>query len=331
MTVWPTIARMLADHGAAALVTLAEAEGSSPREPGARMIVAPDHTFTGTIGGGALEWEVLAEAHRLLDDPQALRMRRIERILGPDLGQCCGGRVGLTIEIFGSWDHDAVTLLAHAEREGEFVTIALPGEGRPVRTVVPAAPLELGADEDYRRLADGRVVERFGDARTELYLFGAGHVGRALIAAVTPLPFRVTWVDPRADAFPSENPPNVHCIVDKEPVYRLLEAPDGAFVVVMTHSHGLDLDLVITALQGPGVFPYVGLIGSETKRARFVSAMRKLEIPDVDRLVCPIGLPGIRDKAPAAIAAAVAAQLLIVREDIRGKVDALVPERARHG
>ena len=66
MSTWPTIERFIAEHGAAALVTLAQAQGSSPREAGARMVVAPDGTFTGTIGGGALEWGALAEAQALL-------------------------------------------------------------------------------------------------------------------------------------------------------------------------------------------------------------------------------------------------------------------------
>src|SRR4051812_49937243 len=100
MSIWPTIGRFLAEQGAAALVTLAQAQGSSPREAGARMVVAPDGTFTGTIGGGALEWGALAEAQGLLARSGAAA--RLDRALGPDLGQCCGGRVLLTIERFGT-------------------------------------------------------------------------------------------------------------------------------------------------------------------------------------------------------------------------------------
>src|SRR5213078_3687249 len=108
----------------------------------------------------------------------------------------------------------------------------------------------------------------------------------------------------------------------------------GAFVAVMTHSHALDLDLVIAALQA-NRFPYVGLIGSATKRARFTSAMGKMGIaPDVaGKLVCPIGVTTIRDKAPAAIAASVAAQVLMTREAVRGaaRVDEPKASKARHG
>ena len=102
MSVWPTIERFIAEHGAAALVTLAQAQGSSPREVGARMVVAPTGAFTGTIGGGALEWGALAEAQALLTRRDGVAVARLDRALGPDLGQCCGGRVLLTIERFGA-------------------------------------------------------------------------------------------------------------------------------------------------------------------------------------------------------------------------------------
>src|SRR5437868_15269087 len=97
MATWPTIARFIGEQGAAALVTLAQARGSSPREVGARMVVAPNGAFTGTIGGGALEWGALAEAQALLAQRDGPAVARLDKALGPDLGQCCGGRVLLTI------------------------------------------------------------------------------------------------------------------------------------------------------------------------------------------------------------------------------------------
>src|SRR5215510_14131481 len=123
MSTWPTIARFVAAQGGAALVTLAQAQGSSPREAGARMVVAPDGTFTGTIGGGALEWGALAEAQALLARTGPM-ITRLDRALGPDLGQCCGGRVLLTIEKFDARDRAAVAPLAAVEREGPLTTVA---------------------------------------------------------------------------------------------------------------------------------------------------------------------------------------------------------------
>ena len=134
MTTWPTIERFLGAHGTAALVTLAQAQGSSPREVGARMVVAPDGTFTGTIGGGALEWGALAEAQALLARRDGPAVTRLDKALGPDLGQCCGGRVLLTIEKFSAADQKAVAALAEGEREGVLSTIATRGtDGRLAR------------------------------------------------------------------------------------------------------------------------------------------------------------------------------------------------------
>ena len=314
MAVWPTIERFITEHGSAVLVTLAEAQGSSPREVGARMVVRPDGAFSGTIGGGALEWIALAEAQAMLSRTE--RFRRLDKALGPDLGQCCGGRVRVTLERFDASDRADVAGLASAERSGRFVTVAsIDDSGRPVRHVATPDEISTTAETAYKKLRDGRVVERFGENLTQLYLFGAGHVGRALVLALAPLPFAVTWVDPRPGAFPTHIPANVSCVGEGEPVQFLGQAPDGALIAVMTHSHALDLDLVAAALKSRR-FGYVGLIGSATKRARFVSAMSKLGLAkvDIDRLVCPIGLQEIEDKAPAAIAASTVAQLLIVRE-----------------
>lgn len=315
MTTWPTIARFIGSQGGAALVTLAQAQGSSPREVGARMVVAPDGTFTGTIGGGALEWGALAEAQALLARDGAMT-KALDKALGPDLGQCCGGRVLLTIEKFGAADAQAVAPLAKAESEGVLTTVAtVGGDGRLMRRVAGAAE-----GPAYETRADGSVRERFGEEPTAFYLLGAGHVGRALTVALAPLPFAVTWIDTRPGAIPEQFPVNVTAITQGDPVDLLARAPDGAFIAVMTHSHALDLDLVIAALTADR-FGYVGLIGSDTKRARFTSAMRKMGMTDamVDRLVCPIGLTTIRDKAPAAIAASVAAQVLIARETAQAR------------
>ncbi|MEJ0076914.1 MAG: xanthine dehydrogenase accessory protein XdhC [Alphaproteobacteria bacterium] len=331
MSVWPTIARFIAEHGSAALVTLAQAQGSSPREVGARMVVAPSGAFTGTIGGGALEWGALAEAQALLARRDDTMITTLDRALGPDLGQCCGGRVLLTIERFGVADGERIAPLATAERRGVVTTAGTLGnDGRLVRRIAEAS----SAGSAYDTQADGTVIERFGEEPTAFYLFGAGHVGRALVTALAPLPFAVTWIDGRPGAIPELFPANVTAIRDGDPVDLLRRAPDGAFVAVMTHSHALDLDLVIAALQA-NRFGYVGLIGSATKRARFTSAMQKMGMgADVaDKLVCPIGLTAIKDKAPAAIAASVVAQMLVAREATlsANRISEAKPGRARNG
>jgi xanthine dehydrogenase accessory factor len=331
--VWPTIERFLAQHGAAVLVTLTESAGSSPREVGARMVVRPDGRFSGTIGGGALEWLVLAEAQRMMAATgKAAAFRRLSKALGPELGQCCGGRVIVTLERFSERDADNVRRFAAAERAGRFLTVSEPGQ--PTRRSLARGG---GEGPSYLALPGDRIAERFGENATPLYLFGAGHVGQSVVLAVALLPFAVTWIDPRPTAFPSHVPGNVTCRTGMEPASMLQSAPDGAFVAVMTHSHALDLDVTAAALLARR-FAYVGLIGSATKRARFVTALRAIGLGDGDitQLVCPIGIMQIRDKAPAAIAVAVAAQLLIRRDAIAAAAPcpdhaAIIPSGTSHG
>lgn len=314
MSTWPTIERFVREHGGAVLVTVSEAHGSTPREAGARMVVRPDGGFSGTIGGGALEWIALAEAQGLLGASTGAMFKTLDKALGPNLGQCCGGRVKLTLERYGSNDLAVIERLAKAERKGRLTTVATASSDRPTREIAEIDDTMFKSG-DRVRLADGRVMERFGSTATPLYLFGAGHVGRSLVLSLAPLPFAVTWIDPRPAAFPAHVPANVRCVGEPAPARLLDEAPRGAFVAIMTHSHALDLDIAAAALRARR-FPYVGLIGSETKRARFVSTLEKLGLApgDIDRLVCPIGLSDIHDKAPAAIAASIVAQLLIARE-----------------
>ena len=195
----------MTEFGGAVLVTVADAKGSSPRDAGARMIVRPDGGFTGTIGGGTLEWIALAEAQALMSGSGKPDFKRIEKALGPDLGQCCGGWVAMTLERFAAADLPEMQALATAERDGPLVTVSATTTGRPVREIAEAGR-RRSCTAAYARLSDGRVVERFAASATPLYLFGAGHVGRSLVLALAPLPFAVTWIDPRPDAFPPHIP-----------------------------------------------------------------------------------------------------------------------------
>ncbi len=288
-------------EGAAALVTLAETAGSAPREAGARMVVRPSGGFYGTIGGGELEFEALAEARAALAAGRGAARRR-SVALGPELGQCCGGRVVWRVETFDKRDLADLAPLSAAEREGPFVALArLSGDGRVERRLGDAPE-------------DGEQREAFGEAATPVYLFGAGHVGRALALALAPLPFTVRWIDPRPDEFPKLAPANVTMVAAADPPAELEAAPDGALILAITHSHPLDLAVVAAALRQDR-FAYVGMIGSATKRARFASLLRAAGVEDarIAKLVCPIGLAGIVGKAPAVIAVAVAAQLLMAR------------------
>ena len=157
----------------------------------------------------------------------------------------------------------------------------------------------------------GILLERLSSPKQALWVFGAGHVGQAIVRALSDLPFEITWIDSRASYLPTSLPPNVRCLCEPQPAELLAEAPKGAMYLVLTHDHGLDYSLCHAILQR-GVFAWLGLIGSDSKAARFRSRLRKDGIaPErIEKLVCPIGVEGIESKAPAAIAIGVAAQLL---------------------
>ena len=305
---WQAMRKTVAEEGSAILVTVLAVEGSAPREVGARMIVSASG-IRGTIGGGALEHDAWQSAQNMLanDAPQAFVSRHA---LGPDLGQCCGGRVALGFEYFER--HRLALLSEWASREAA---------GWECRTEFAQGPhamrVTLAAGDGHARLEKHTAavfIERFSEQRQTLHLFGAGHVGKAIVMALAPLPFKVSWYDERREMFPSHVPANATPII--------LAHPDGLpfasddFILIMTHSHPLDLALVTAALRSPARF--IGLIGSATKKARFQSRLRAAGFTNdiIARLVCPIGVAGISGKEPAMIAAAVTAQLLIMREQM---------------
>lgn len=142
--------------------------------------------------------------------------------------------------------------------------------------------------------------------RRTVAVYGAGHVGQALVRALAPLPFDLAWVDARPEAsWPVAGP--LPCRRLALPETAAAEAPDDAFHLVMTHSHAVDLEIVAAVLGRP--FAFLGLIGSASKKAAFLNRLHERGL-DTSRLTCPIGLPAISGKEPAVIAASVAAQLL---------------------
>ena len=316
------------------LVTVAQVKGSAPRETGAKMLVWASGT-AGSVGGGHLEFRAIAFAHHLLAASDG-RTASIESFsLGPDLNQCCGGQVSLLFEALDEsaqlwlreWTeaasgHEPCTVVIHCQgnvatrmfvRPAELDLLGLPELlQRPVRALLAGSHavrvINVAADNAY-------VIQPANERHDRLFLFGAGHVGKALVRALAPLPFHITWIDSRSDAFPPDAPQQVDTIIVASPPGEVTGAPPGTLYLVMTHSHPLDLEICAQVLRRED-FGFLGLIGSETKRARFASRLRAIGIAPhmLGRLTCPIGVPGIGSKEPAVIAAAVAAQLLIVTE-----------------
>jgi xanthine dehydrogenase accessory factor len=259
-------ANWLAAARPAIVVDVLRTRGSAPREAGTRMLVAAD-AVRGTIGGGHLEWQAIADARARL----ARRTTRGDEAphehtlaLGPSLGQCCGGEMTLRYAPL-----DAASLAAWPE----------------------TAP------------------------RFHLQLYGAGHVGRAIVRLLAGIDCRVQWIDEREAEFAAVNlaalPPHIEALCVDAVDAEVAHAPPQSHYLVMTHEHALDLRIAEAILQRDD-FAYCGLIGSATKRARFVHRFEERGVPQaaIDRLTCPIGTPGIEGKEPEVLAVAVVAQLL---------------------
>ncbi len=228
-------------------ITVTKTAGSVPRDAGTQMLVWQDRT-EGTIGGGALEWQAMAEARRMLNDGRQSHDARIP--LGPAMGQCCGGSVSLL------WEQTEVLQLR------------------------PAQPL---------------------------WIYGAGHVGRALVNVMAPLPaYDVTWVDTHADRFPQTD---VTTLVASDPARVVKHTPLHADHLILTYSHEMDLTLCHAVLKHR--FQSVGLIGSATKWARFKTRLAALghSPAQISRIACPIGDPSL-GKHPAEIALGVATAMI---------------------
>ena len=314
------------------VVTVAGIRGSAPREVGARMIVTATETF-GTIGGGQLEYQCTRLACEMLGADAAPVLRKFP--LGSSMGQCCGGVVDVLFESMASdlvgWLRDLRAL--HGQREPAVVctNLSVP-QGKCVITAAGQFHVDdAGATTAViaaarERLAERRSAERIGDWFYELVVgsdfniavFGAGHVGSAVVQSLSALDCNIRWVDNRRNIF-RNTPPNVRTIESDEPALEVAAMPPASCYLVMTHSHALDFEICNRILRRADV-AYCGLIGSLSKRRRFEKRYRSqgMEPHTLERLVCPIGVAGITGKKPAEIAVAAAADVLRAHEKVRG-------------
>lgn len=304
------------------LVTVARADGSTPREAGAAMLVGRE-TIVDTIGGGHLEWEAISHARRRLavggGRPEIVRYN-----LGARLGQCCGGVVWLVFESMPASERDAWVERRASVMAGHHLHRQVDSEA--AASVWQRAPVAGGETRLGGTAADWRFAQHVGGLAFPIQLFGAGHVAQALVRQLQLLGAQITWVDTRDGAFDGLDVTDVRTVLTDVPESEVARAPAGSFFVVMTHSHALDFSLCETIFRRRD-FAYFGLIGSRSKRRSFEHRLvdRGLNPERLDELVCPIGIAGIVDKAPAAIALAVAAEIFQVHEARRLVGDAARP------
>jgi len=155
------------------------------------------------------------------------------------------------------------------------------------------------------------LFEPMGLPQAQIAVFGAGHVGRALVPLLASLPCRVRWIDSREQEFPAQIPDGVRQIVADEPLDEVDQLPKGSYCIVMTHNHQLDLELSAAILKR-GDFAYFGLIGSKTKRVKFEHRLRDrgFDPAVLQRMRCPVGLSEVKGKLPIEIAVSIAAEVI---------------------
>ena len=262
----------------AVVVTIASTQGSVPREAGTWMAVFASQ-IVGTIGGGHVEFEAISEARALLKVRESTADAYEKRyVLGPSLGQCCGG-----------------VMVLHYEK---YSTLGNKYAG--YRQNIPK-------NEAFKSLPATK--------RQNVALFGGGHVGKAIVHILSTLPMQVMWIDSRDEIFPVELPSNVVC-EHSDPVQAAVnDLAANSHVLIMSFSHAEDLDIVAACLlrqRERADLPFIGLIGSKTKWATFKHRLedRGFSETELANVTCPIGVKGIKGKEPEVIAVAVAAQLL---------------------
>lgn len=286
-----TLAREIARHGPIVRVLIAAHRGSTPREAGTEMLVWADGQ-SGTIGGGALEYAALAQARAMLADGTPIDVRQMA--LGASLGQCCGGHVTLISERLHA---GAPVALEHHVLGGVLV--------RPMRADAGPRPSFFG--QTGFAYQDGWLHEPMRGPGTPVWIYGAGHVGRAMAHMLAPLPeWHATLVDTSPKRL-ANLPESAVGLPASDPASVVNWAPSDARHFVMTYSHDMDLAVCHALLQRD--FAFAGLIGSATKWARFQKRLKSMGRDDCHRITCPIGDPAL-GKHPQAIAIGAVSQLL---------------------
>lgn len=282
-------------------VCVSDAKGSVPRERGAMMVVTADKA-SGTIGGGHLELKAVEFAREMITSKNTTSTRR-HFPLGPALGQCCGGSVDVAFIPIHEQDRADLMQLQMIEQHGGRFVIE--------RVLDTCAQLVLPLDF----------------SPWHIWVFGAGHVGQAVVQVLATLPCQIHWVDARDAVFPTDCPENVRTIETDDPAAKVRAIPAHADALVLTHSHALDLDICLELIKRDDL-AYIGLIGSETKAITFRRRFerRGYSGAEIARIVCPIGQTQLKSKHPGVIAVGVAADLIERRQIFRGTLN----ERSQH-
>lgn len=305
------------------LVTIISVRGSAPREVGAKMIVSANDCM-GSIGGGQLEYQCQQLATKMLGRGDVASRQKFS--LGKEMEQCCGGVAEVLFESLPPGCPAWLKVLLAIRSQAKTAVVATEFSGSVSKKTVidphdtqsetglPAHLVQMARDLIATgvpsQLSDDMFLDVVSTTGFNIAVFGAGHVGTALIATLSGLDARIRWVDSRPGIFQAV-PPGVRVCGTTSPVDEVTGMPPSGFYLVMTHSHATDFEICQAILTREDA-AYCGLIGSRSKRRQFETRFRKngLDQALIDQLVCPIGIDGIGGRNPKEIAIATAAEIL---------------------
>ncbi len=182
------------------------------------------------------------------------------------------------------------------------------------------------------------LFEPMGQPQAHIAVFGAGHVGRALVPLLASLPCRVRWIDSREHEFPALLPDGVEKVVNDGSARR--GRADAARQPLHRHDPQSPAGPEPTAaIPARNDFAYFGLIGSKTKRVKFEHRLRErgVDAERLQRMRCPMGLEQVKGKLPAEIAISIAGEVIatynaafgLERKQGPSSVTRLTPESRR--
>ena len=290
--------RLVSNEERAVFIMVTALRGSAPRECGTWMLVSQSR-IAGTLGGGELERMAGEAAQAMLSGDGQWQRAPLRCVLGPDLGQCCGGAIELLLEPIDASASPWLCLAAKALSSPAVQALGFAID-RP-----HLAPYLVTHGHDHPP-DDSIHLQSLRDARLQLFLFGAGHVGQAVCGIAAELPVCITTIDSRTEwlaRLPTTT--NVHPQWAQTPESIINTMPMGAAALVMTFSHDLDYRLCLRLLARRDL-AFIGLIGSHSKATSFRRRLKADGVTETvsKRLVSPIGRDGPPGKEPGVIALA---------------------------
>ena len=297
---YSTLKRVIDKNGPVARILILEIKGSAPRGIGTEMYVWANGT-QGTIGGGTLEFEAIKSAQEILET----RKTKLKSYpLGPELGQCCGGHVKLLTEYY---DEKAVTNLKDQSLNIRSISGATEAT-KKVKKIINRYKTEQTSFD--HKLSDEWLIEKVITAKSPIWIWGAGHVGSAILSLLAPMPnLEIFWLDTDNSRFPDLEFSNVYKIIYDSPEQFIKRAHPNAEHLILTYSHKIDLEICNIILNHD--FKWVGLIGSKTKFNRFKKKLLSFghTKKTIDQIQCPIGYKNY-GKHPQQIALGVAVNFI---------------------